>query len=337
MDKCSNTPPRPTIDNKSKCGFRPVQTLISTICLLTLFTSLPADAGNRNRLKRPQDNSDPVLQMQTPTAEPTNPGAPFDLRLRKSVAEDGVGEGVLESGTAANTQVPNVTIKLEGGVTQVELQKLAKYDVTVLLDRSHSMTARDCPPYSYDPVKGHNMGIPRWDWCREQTKPLASLTGRTPGQGFTLVTFYSTFSTFRNVTMRQVERIFAEQAPNLEVGTCLNLALQDTLENYFRRRDSSPRGTVNPLALAIVTDGRVRSSDIEQILLNATRRMRDPDEIHVTMLLIGDRGPIKRSAGINYLDDTLQRSGARYNIVSVVPFQVISQMGLSKALIQALP
>lgn len=335
MDNHAITKQNRAADNQRQRSFRAVQILI--VGLLVLITCLPADAGNRNRLQRPVD-SEPTLKMQTPTLEPTNGNGKFDLRLRKSVVEDGVGEGVIESGTAAETAVPNLTIRLEGGVTQVELQKLSKYDVVVLLDRSHSMRGQDCPPYSYDPVRGRNMGITRWDWCREQTKPLASLTGRS-GQSLTIVTFYSTFQYFRNVTIKTVEKIFREGAPNVEVGTCLRLALADVLENYFQRRDAAPRqNPVNPLALAIVTDGGVRSSDIEQILLNASNRMRDPNEIHITLLLIGAKGPRKNSAGIWYLDDTLRRYGARYtDFISIVPFNQLERLGLSKALISVLP
>lgn len=315
------------------------------LCLaLLLFNScLPASAGkNSMRLKRPADSNN-GLKMQTPTIEPTNPTGQFDLRLRKSVVEDGVGEGVIESGTAANTAVPNVTIRLEGGVTQtftsIEVQKFAKYDVTLLLDRSFSMTGQDCPPFNSLTPRGFNVGVSRWDWCREQTKPLASLAGKIRNKGLTITTFYTTFKTFKNVTVGQVERLYAEQSPNQEVGTCLNLALQDALENYFARRDAaSAANPVNPLAIAIVSDGKVhRTSDIEYTLLNATKRMRYPGEIQVTLLLVGERSAPKKSRGMLFLDDTLRRYGAKYDIVKIIPFPVLEQIGLSRALIQALP
>jgi hypothetical protein len=314
--------------------------LIQSLCLglLVLLSCAPADAGQR--LKRPADQStsvdQPTLQMQTPTAEPANPDGSFDLRIRKTVADDGTS--VLESGTTAGTTVPNLTVRLEGGVSHEELQKLSKYDVAILLDRSHSMTARDCPPFSYDPVKGRDMGITRWDWCRMQTKPLASLANRASGHTFSITTFYSTFTTFPNVTLNQVERLYAEQTPNLEVGSCLDQALQATLNAYFSRRDSAPRGRpVNPLCIAVITDGRVRTTTIERILLDATKRMRDPDELRITLLMVGERSAVKQSAGMLYLNDTLRRYGARYDIVSSVPFQQLQPIGLSKALVRALP
>lgn len=315
--------------------------LVQSAALIALLLA-NASAANCQRLKRPADDPAqprPVLKIQTAELHPVPKGKikdPFDLRLRKTVADD--GSSVLESGTS-NNNVPNLTVRLEGGVTQTELEKLSKYDLKLLLDRSFSMTGLDCPPFSGFRPSGRRVGISRWDWCKEQTKPLATLTGRIRNKGLTITTFYNTFKTFENVTLGQVERLYAEQAPNQEVGTVLNLALRDALDSYFARRDAAGRqNPVDPLAIAIITDGRVhRTSDIEDTLLNATKRMRRPDEVRVTLLFVGENSAPKKSRGMLYLDETLRRNGARYDIVKIVPFPVLERMGLSKSLIQALP
>ncbi len=285
--------------------------------------------------------------------------APFNLGVRQTVMDGGIDdEGTtLQRGTGTiDNQFPtlggnaskNPPLKggatgttLKGGLTQAQLQKLANHDLVLIIDQSGSMHTPDCPISGMGRVGGTVMTmllgqvacVSRWQWCREQTTHLAEQTRYVSAKGLSVVLFSSGFKVFPHVTLDQIPRIFAQAAP--EGGTNLTDPLLTTINDYLQRREIT-RGNVKPLGIAIITDGRPNNEEtVRQVIVEATRRMRNPTEISITIFLIGNSGYLG-NAFVNDLQRNLGRYGAKYNIVHAVSFWDLMKVGLPRALADAL-
>ncbi len=195
---------------------------------------------------------------------------------------------------------------MDGSMTVRDLQVLAQHDVAVVVDRSLSMTTRDCPSVSsmfggwqgaLAGILGAQMGmsrgmgygiggnISRWDFVQSQTMALAKQTGEVFPNGITLVLFSSHCNVFKNVDLRQVPMIFSENRPGGSTNTAE--AVQIPIEDYLARRQASG-GRVKPLVIAVVTDGMPSNFDaLRRLLIETTQQLRNPQEIRITFLQIG--------------------------------------------------
>lgn len=223
---------------------------------------------------------------------------------------------------------------LVGGITQVEVQRLEQHDVVLIIDRSYSMGKMDCPPVGR---MGGPFGLPisRWDWCAAQTQGLASVTG-TYNRGVKLMMFSRGFETFPDVTLQQVPSLFQKYQPNQQQGTDMVDPLRAVLGDYLRRRSAgkNPR----PLAVAVIFDGLARKDSLPILgdaIVDVTKYMKNPDEIQITIFIVGNRGP-RALERIYDMQRSLRRNGARYNILKIVPFNQVQQVGLAKALAETL-
>jgi hypothetical protein len=227
---------------------------------------------------------------------------------------------------------------LVGGITQVDVQRLEERDVVLIIDRSYSMGKMDCPPptsmgRAASALTG--FGVSRWDWCAEQTRALANVTG-TYNRGIKLIMFSRGFETFPDVTLKAVPTLFQRYQPNPDQGTDMVDPLRAVLGDYLKRRSSgrNPR----PLAIAVIFDGLARKGSLPVLsdaLVDVTKYMRDPDEIKITIFIVGNRGPRILEQTFD-LERQLRRNGARYNILKVVPFNQVQRVGLAKALAETL-
>lgn len=330
----------------------------------------PSEAGAKSDPETSQSDEMPMpapslLKQATPVQDngsAASPGghAPFNLGVRQTVMDGGIDdEGTTLQGGAGATvdnQFPplgggtNKTeplkggtsgTTLKGGLTQAQLQKLANHDLVLIIDQSGSMHTPDCPISGAGRIGGTVMSmllgsvacVSRWQWCKEQTLHLAEQTRYVSAKGLSVVLFSSNFRVFPHVTLDQIPTIFREAAP--EGGTNLTDPLRTTINDYFARRQIT-RGNVKPLGIAIITDGRPNSeADVRQVIIQATQYMRDPQEISITIFLIGNSA-FNGQSFVEDLERNLTRRGAKYSIVHGVSFWNLMKVGLPRALADAL-
>lgn len=208
-----------------------------------------------------------------------------------------------------------------------KLKRLAEHDIVVIIDRSGSMKTPDCPN-----------GNSRWGWCRDQAVSFMQL-GAEEIQTITLVTFSYDYKVYPNSDLNAVKQTFETVDPDGGTGTAA--PLDDRLQDYFRRRDTQG-GKCKPLLIAVITDGLPNlpggpvqaKQQVENAIIDATRRMNNPGEVSITFLSIGDA--FEGDAFLRDLDTGLLGNGARYDIVSTKSFQELERVGLMQALIDAI-
>lgn len=201
-----------------------------------------------------------------------------------------------------------------------EARSLGRYDISVLIDRSGSMTTHDCPsPYSGAPIS-------RWNWCREQTAYLARETNAL-SRGITVVPFATDFKRYERANVRDIHNIFAMSTPG--GGTNLAEALKNELDTYFYEKENGRRN--RPLMIAVISDGAPSSKNaVKKAIKEATKKMTRPDEIKITFLQVGNE-----QGGANFLrelDFDLAHQGARTDIVGARDFRQLLFTGLPAAL-----
>lgn len=208
-----------------------------------------------------------------------------------------------------------------GALSRREVEQLARRDIRILLDKSGSMSEKDCPsPFSRGPMS-------RWDWCRWQTSSLTNELGGVHSQGITVVPFSNRAERYTHVGTSEIARIFAMESPS--GGTNLAGALRGELDHYFQERDYNPR--VRPLLLAIVTDGvPSNKGQVKHLIKEATQKIARPDEIRIVFVTVGnDR------EGANFLyevDNLMYQEGARADIVEAKSFGELLRFGLPRTL-----
>ncbi|MBX3138179.1 hypothetical protein KF707_18265 [Candidatus Obscuribacterales bacterium] len=226
---------------------------------------------------------------------------------------------------------------LVGGITQTDVQRLEQRDVVLIIDRSFSMGKMDCPPATAMGRAAGALGFgqSRWDWCRDQTRGLANVTSSF-NRGVKIMMFSRGFEVFPDVNMNQVPSLFQRYQPNPLQGTDMVDPLRAVIGDYLKRRSrgQNPR----PLAVAVIFDGLTRKGTLPLLsnaLVDATKYMRDPDEIKITIFIVGNRGPRALEPTFE-MARQLRRNGARYNILKVVPFDQVQRVGLAKSLADTL-
>jgi Mg-chelatase subunit ChlD len=226
-------------------------------------------------------------------------------------------------------------------LSRADLALLGAHNIVVMVDKSGSMGTVDCPAFGPAPSGLGSLfrqvtaftgsEISRWDWCREQALNFSRQTAQVFGQGITVVPFSSDWREYRNSDINQVARVFSENRP--DGGTNLGPALDHQLDSYFRMRGQSFGGS-KPLVVAIISDGAPSGTHaVAKAIIEATKKMRNPAEVTVVFLQIGFD-----SDGIKFLQDVsggLLDRGAHYRIVRIQGFDHLRQVGLGRALVEA--
>lgn len=244
-----------------------------------------------------------------------------------------LGAGLLDSRLQGRTAAqdtnqirltPNISnTRLQGDVSDRELKKLSTHDIIVMQDRSSSMGDKEYFPMFSDKVS-------RWQWCLSQSMDLTRQASRLPNWGFTLVMFSSQYDVYRNVHLKNLPQLFVRNG--IFIGTKLAAPMHEQLTEYFQRRAA---GKARPLVIAVITDGKPQDDeDLNDVIIQATRLMKDPNEIRITFLQVGTDDDGQRK--LYRLDNRLMSRGARYDIVGVTPFSELAETGLTKALIKAI-
>ncbi len=208
------------------------------------------------------------------------------------------------------------------GRTQTGVRLLSDYDVELIVDSSQSMRRMDCPG-----------GLSRWDWCGVQAKDLGRQLHPYVPRGLTITAFARYFEVYRNATPENVADLFAN--PNFRSGTRLAEALTFRLNEFFLHRSPNSK----PLLIAVITDGVPRPQEepemVANSIINASKLMKNPREVKIVFFQIGARAKFGQ-AFLKYLDNGLVKNGARYDFVTSVPFEHLTQVGLAQALIESI-
>lgn len=170
----------------------------------------------------------------------------------------------------------------------VELKPLRDHQVVIFVDRSLSMSTRDCPQVPGTHVKVSKMGksylaprafSSRWDWCEYQVRQMAEQARSALPDGFTVVLFGSSYHLHKNMTAEGLHNIFRTRDPS--GGTVLGHPLERVFQDYFHQRILSPE-TNKPLLIGIITDGTPTDhSRVLKTIVEATKRMHDAREITI--------------------------------------------------------
>lgn len=212
-------------------------------------------------------------------------------------------------------------VSLPGDLSETELNTLLSHDIVIMQDRSDSMLEEERFPQGT---------VSRWHWCLSQSMDLMRQTTKLPHWSFNLVLFSNEFDVYRNVKLRNLPAIY-ETRRGTYVGTKLMRPVAEQLRAYFLRQAA---GQARPLIIAVVTDGKPQDDEqLCSLIINTTKRLRDPDDIQIVFLQVGtdDEGQQK----LCRLDYKLINDGARHDIVSVIPFEMMTRMGLARALVTA--
>lgn len=211
---------------------------------------------------------------------------------------------------------------LPGELSDSELRTLGSFDVVLMQDRSGSMSEKDFfPP---------GIKMSRWQWCLSQTADLTRQAQNLPHWGVTVVLFSNEYDVYRNVTFSQAPMIYRKEG--LHIGTRIAKPLEEQFAEYFRRRTS---GHARPLLVAIVTDGKPQDDEnLCDLIVRTTHYMQHPREVSVVFLQVGNEEEGHKK--LQKFDNALLQRGARFDIVSVVPFYQLSRQGLAHALVQVI-
>ncbi|MBX9686992.1 MAG: hypothetical protein K2X27_09835, partial [Candidatus Obscuribacterales bacterium] len=222
-------------------------------------------------------------------------------------------------------------------LTQVELKRLAEHEVVLIIDRSASMSAMDCPSGTFGKSIGilpSLLGLPlastsRWNWCLQQTSDLSRQTDQIYPNGITVVLFSSGFVTFPNVNLSRVQDIFRNNTPS--GGTNLAEPLATQIGEYFRKR-AYARGQIKPLIIGIITDGCPNNKQaVKESIIEATQLMRNREELTIIFFLVGAMD-FAGERFVRDLSSNLSYQGAKYPIVKEVSFSQMQAQGLAKAI-----
>ncbi|HEY9756924.1 MAG TPA: hypothetical protein V6C97_17290 [Oculatellaceae cyanobacterium] len=203
--------------------------------------------------------------------------------------------------------------------TRAGIERLAQYNVELIIDRTGSMQW----------VDGTD-GMSKFEWCHNQVRDLVKRL--SPYQNcVTITTFNTSFDTRENCTLEEVERIYGSIKP--EGNTDLVDPLVQRLDAAYAIWHSGKKRTL----IVVIHDGLPNvphdTTVVDKEIIDYTKRMRDPKEVLVTFLQIGDTYDGKDFC--QRLDTELISKGAKYDIVDSVTFDRLKSEGLTNALIQA--
>ena len=234
------------------------------------------------------------------------------------------------NGLSGVGQTDNSQAKLPAGLSNDNTFKLrvqdarvlSRFNIQLLVDRSNSMRAWDCP-----------YNLSRWQWCGLQATSLASALDPLVTNGLTITTFATQFDVFDNADARSIQYIF--QNVQTQSGTRLYEPLAEQADRYFS--DNSP--AKKPLLIVVVTDGipapRWEPVRVRDELVAISKRVKNASDATVIFCQVGGNDRMGR-AYLQDLDQNLMAYGAKYNMVHMVGFEELMKTGLGGALSAAI-
>lgn len=303
---------------------------------------LPVAAQSDYRLARPAanrnngssaDSSGWVNDFAEPPAATQGdqvPRAGFVLNINPNI------NGQQQFPVPAPIQLPSAVSRFVKKLGANDLNLLSSRDVIVLVDRSSSMGDKDCPApaggLAFLPRNGEPApDISRWDWCEQELLSLSRMAGGALRQGIRLVFFASNQNEYEHVRLNDIGRVFEDNYPSGSTNAAA--ALKSQLDWYFTQRATNPNP--RPVVVAVITDGLPNSTHaLKKVIIDATHQMARPDEVAITFLQVGrDRKGVNL---VHDIDDNLVQQGAVYDIVDAKDFRDLLEVGLGRALADAI-
>jgi hypothetical protein len=210
-------------------------------------------------------------------------------------------------------------------------EQLKQYDFFILIDKSGSMSTRDCPG-----------NLTRWKAAEEATIALARKCDEFDDDGITVITFSNNFNVYDNVKGGDyvVEKIFRENGPSGSTDTAkvLNYVFNEYTGKsglFSGLMKSSKNKPKKPIIVLVITDGVPDSqSGVIDAIVNVTKKIGGREEIGLNFLQVGrDRGA---RDFLKMLDDELVKKGAKFDIVDTKTFEEMGDMLLADVLLNSL-
>lgn len=195
---------------------------------------------------------------------------------------------------------------------------LKNLDIELLLDKSGSMTNRDCP--------GNKT---RWEYGQETTLALATVAEKYDQDGITVVPFAGRFKVHEGVTSAKVTQVFQEHSPMGSTDTAG--VLRNRLDAYFGRKG---KGQAKSTVLLVLTDGAPDDMQaVADVIINATKNMDRDEEIAISFIQIGTDPAATKF--LEFLDDGLQAKGAKFDIVDTLKIADVENLTVEQLIEKA--
>jgi uncharacterized protein YegL len=208
---------------------------------------------------------------------------------------------------------------MEANKSSVSNEELAKYDFVVMIDKSGSMSEKDCPG-----------GKSRWAYAQEQAEAIARQCEEFDSDGIDVVVFAGTPKLYSGVTAAKVKQVFTENSPSGSTDTAAALKL--VLDGYNSRKAA---GTAKPVIVVCITDGAPTDQNaVDKVITAHANSMSEDGETGITFVQIG-KDPAAR-AFLKHLDDDLQSLGAKFDIVDCKNEEEMENISITELLVQAI-
>lgn len=173
----------------------------------------------------------------------------------------------------------------------------SEFDFIILLDASGSMSS---PSTRF-------AGKTRWQEGQELILGLAGVLGQYDSDGIDVITFGQSVSLFEGVTSDKVASVFATVSPY--GGTPTAAALQLVVD----KQAATGKNTV----AIVLTDGEPNvQADVESVIVGAANALEKDEALTFLFVQVGnDTGA---AAFLQYLDNDLQKKGAKFDIVDTL-------------------
>jgi hypothetical protein len=217
-------------------------------------------------------------------------------------------------------QKPVPVLDVNEALKKENTDKLQNYDVEVIIDISGSMSLQD-----------GTGNLTKFEWCRDQVRNLAEKLSKY-NRTVTVTVFHDDYKTYENCDPTKILEVFSETTPSGWTGLLDPLEARMNVGLY-----GHPPGGC-PLLIAIMHDGlpnRPRDPQaVDRAIVAFTNRLQSPNQVRLTFLQIGDTFDGRDFC--KNLDDNLVNEGAQFDIVDTKTFAELKQIGLTKAIIDAL-
>jgi hypothetical protein len=217
-------------------------------------------------------------------------------------------------------QKPAPILEVNEALKNKNKDKLQNYDVEVIIDISGSMSQID-----------GTGNLSKFEWCRDQVRTLAEKLSKY-NRTVTVTVFHDDYKTFENCDPSKILEVFSETKPSGWTDLVDPLEARMNVGLY-----GHPPGG-RPLLIAIMHDGLPnRPTDtlaVDRAIVAFTNRLQSPNQVRLTFLQIGDTYDGRDFC--KNLDDNLVNEGAQFDIVDTKTFAELKQIGLTKAIVDAL-
>lgn len=200
-------------------------------------------------------------------------------------------------------------------MTNVIDSSISNRDYIVVIDKSGSMTSRDCP--------GNKT---RWEFCQESVQALVEKVCALDPDGIDLFFFNSKFSQHGNVTGQTLADAFKANSP--QGSTMFAPVLNAAFNMHFSKAQRST-------TIIIITDGEAGdATDTVKSIVDAANKIEADSELAITFIQIGK--DVSAKLFLKKLDDDLQGAGAKFDIVDAKTMDDLETMPFEEILFDAI-